>query len=45
MMPELLAEEVSAELDTVTRTVRRYRKLFLRMADGKISLLETNRHE
>jgi hypothetical protein len=40
MMPEAIAEEIEAEAETVKRTVRRYKNLFVMIPDGRVGLLE-----
>jgi hypothetical protein len=42
MTPEALAEEVDAEVETVKRTIRRYKKLFTVIDGGRVGLLERN---
>jgi hypothetical protein len=40
MNPEAIAEEIDAEVETVRRTARRYRKLFTVVEGGRLGLLE-----
>jgi hypothetical protein len=40
MTPEAVAEEIEAEVETVKRTARRYKNLFIVIADGRLGLLE-----
>jgi len=40
MTPEAIAEEIEADLDTVTRTARRYRQVFTVLEGGRLALLE-----
>ncbi len=40
LSPELVADEIGAELDTVKRTVRRYPKQFVVIPGGNLALLE-----
>ncbi|MEK7750429.1 MAG: AAA family ATPase [Acidobacteriota bacterium] len=40
MAPEAIAEEIDADVETVKRTARRYRKLFTVLDGGRFALLE-----
>jgi hypothetical protein len=40
MMPEALAEEIEAEAETVKRTARRYKDLFVMIPGGRVGLVE-----
>jgi hypothetical protein len=40
MTPEAIADEIEADLETVKRTARRYRKLFTLLEGGRVGLLE-----
>lgn len=40
LSPEAVAEEIDADVETVRRTVRRYRNLFVVIPDGRLGLLE-----
>lgn len=40
MSPEQIAEEIEAEVETVQRTVRRHKNLFVMIPDGRVALLE-----
>jgi hypothetical protein len=40
MAPEAIAEEIEADLETVKRTARRYKKLFTVIEGGRLGLLE-----
>jgi hypothetical protein len=40
MTPEAIAEEIEADLETVKRTTRRYKKLFTVLEGGRVALLE-----
>jgi hypothetical protein len=40
MSPEQIAEEIEAEVETVQRTARRYKNLFVMIPDGRLALLE-----
>ncbi len=40
MAPEKISEEVDSDLETVKRTVRRYKKLFTVIEGGRVGLLE-----
>jgi hypothetical protein len=40
MSPEAIAEELDAEVETVKRNARRYKKLFVVMDGGRVGLLE-----
>jgi hypothetical protein len=41
--PKVLAEEIGAKLDTITRTARRYKKNFTVLEGGRIALHEKER--
>jgi hypothetical protein len=40
MTAEAIAEEIDKNVDTVTRTARRYKNVFNILAGGRLSLLE-----
>jgi hypothetical protein len=40
MSPEQIAEEIEAEVETVQRTARRHKNLFVMIPDGRLALLE-----
>jgi hypothetical protein len=40
MTPEAVADEIEAEVETVKRTARRYKDLFIVIPDGRLGLLE-----
>jgi hypothetical protein len=42
LAPEAVADEIEADVDTVKRTARRYKKLFTVLQGGRLGLLEGN---
>ena len=42
MTPQAVADEIDAKLETVERTVRRYKNIFTVIEGGKVGLVEPN---
>jgi hypothetical protein len=40
MNPEQIAEQIDEKVETITRTMRRYKKLFLVLPDGRCGLAD-----